>query len=182
MKTVAVAACAAFLLAGCAAHSRTAGSRRSTTIGEASVRGHMGFFASDAMNGRGSGTRDEWIAAIDIGSQLRRWGVEPLGDDGGFVQAVELSRTQIGAPPVLTAQGLRLTHGKEMIVQGLAGLRVSGPLQKFQRGATVAAGAIVLLPDGIGPEAAAAIQSMLEPVRWPANGVFKPEWLPGKRP
>ena len=43
-------------------------------ITEASVRGHMAFLASDAMNGRGSGTRDEWIAAEYIGAQLRRWG------------------------------------------------------------------------------------------------------------
>ena len=121
MRTVAVAACAACLLTGCAAHTRTAGSARSATINDASVRGHMEFFASDAMNGRGSGTRDEWIAATYIGSQLRRWGIEPLGDDGGFVQTVELLRTQVSAPPVLTAQGLRLTHGKEMLVQGLGG-------------------------------------------------------------
>ncbi len=58
-------------------------------ITEASIRGHMEFLASDALHGRGSGTRDEWIAAMYLASHLRRWGFEPLGDDGGYVQTVE---------------------------------------------------------------------------------------------
>jgi len=35
-------------------------------ITEASIRGHMEFLAGDALNGRGSGTRDEWLAAAYI--------------------------------------------------------------------------------------------------------------------
>jgi len=58
-------------------------------ITERSVRSHMDFLASDALNGRGSGTRDEWIAATYIAAQLRARGVDPLGDHGDFVQAVE---------------------------------------------------------------------------------------------
>jgi len=42
------------------------GSRRAR-VTEASIRGHMEMLASDAMNGRGSGTRDEWLAAVYIG-------------------------------------------------------------------------------------------------------------------
>jgi hypothetical protein len=60
----------------------------SSVISEASVRGHMEFLASDAMNGRGSGTRDEWIAAAYVASEFRQWGIEPLGDDGDYVQTV----------------------------------------------------------------------------------------------
>ena len=48
----------------------------------------MEFLASDAMNGRASGSRDEWIAAAYAAAQMRRAGLEPLGDDGGFVQAI----------------------------------------------------------------------------------------------
>ena len=149
MRPAIAAALSAAVLSGCATHTITA----------PSVRGHMEFMASDAINGRGSGTRDEWIAATYIASQLRRWGIEPLGDDGGYVQAVELSRTQVAAPPVLTAGGLRLTHGKEMLVQGLTALHVAGPLHKFQRGTAVAAGAIVLLPEDAGADAAVAVNN-----------------------
>jgi Zn-dependent M28 family amino/carboxypeptidase len=48
----------------------------------------MEFLAGDALNGRGSGTRDEWLAASYAAACMRRLGLEPLGDDGGFVQAV----------------------------------------------------------------------------------------------
>src|SRR6187401_3549542 len=72
-------------------------------ITEASIRGHMEFLAGDALNGRGSGTRDEWLAAAYIASNLRRWNIEPLGDAGGFVQAVETPRGELSAPPVIAA-------------------------------------------------------------------------------
>jgi aminopeptidase YwaD len=189
MKIPALVAISAVLVSGCATH-RLAGRSRSAAgiISEASVRGHMEFFASDAMNGRGSGTRDEWIAATYIASQLRRWGVEPLGDDGGFVQAVEVSRTLVSAPPILMAQGLRLTHGKEMLIQGLSALRVSGPLQKYQPGARLAAGAVVLLPENAGSEAQAAtataaavltIENAQARSRWEVQGA-RPLSLPGR--
>ena len=100
------------------------------------------------LNGRGSGTRDEWIAASYIASQLRRWGLEPLGDDGGYVQQVDIERSEAAAAPVqLSYQGATLTHGKEMVVQSLAAGRVSGPLQKFQAGVATRPGAVLLLPD-----------------------------------
>jgi hypothetical protein len=173
MKSLLVVFASAVVAAGCATH----------TINAPSVRGHMEFFASDAMNGRGSGTRDEWIAATYIASQLRRWGVEPLGDDGGFVQAVELTRLQVTAPPVLTAQALRFTHAKEMIVQGIAALHVSGPLQKFRSGATVAAGAVVLLPEGTAQAEAAAATASAAAVLTIENAQSRARWdVQGARP
>jgi hypothetical protein len=57
-------------------------------VSEASVRAHMEFLAGDALNGRGSGSRDEWIAVTYAAAQMRRLGLEPLGDDDGFVQAI----------------------------------------------------------------------------------------------
>ena len=74
----------------------------SQVITETSVRSHMEFLASDAMNGRGSGTRDEWIAATYIASQIKQWGLEPMGDDGGYVQTVAIERPELGGPPVLS--------------------------------------------------------------------------------
>ena len=122
-------------------------------ITEASVKGHLEFLAGDALNGRGSGTRDEWIAASYIASQLRRWGLEPLGDDGGYVQQVDIERSEAAAPPVLNYGGTRLTHGKEMVAQSIAAGRVSGPLQRFQPGVATRPGAVLLLPDPTAPGA-----------------------------
>jgi hypothetical protein len=114
----------------------------------------MEFLAGDALNGRASGSRDEWIAAAYIASQLRRWGVEPLGDDGGYVQDMLMERFEVAAPPVLTFGDRRLTHGKEMVVSRMGGAQLSGPLQKYTPGRTVAAGAVLLLPETAAPAAA----------------------------
>jgi Zn-dependent M28 family amino/carboxypeptidase len=48
----------------------------------------MEFLAGDALNGRGSGTRDEWIAATYAAAQMQRLGLDPLGDEGGYVQRI----------------------------------------------------------------------------------------------
>ena len=85
--------------AGCAGHVRVTGpAAAGPAINEASVRSHMEFLASDAMNGRGSGTRDEWIAAAYLAAQMRKWGLEPLGDDGGYVKAVNLESFEAASP------------------------------------------------------------------------------------
>lgn len=52
------------------------------------IRGEMEFMASDAMQGRGSGTHDELVTAVYLASELRAMGVVPLGDKGGYIQNV----------------------------------------------------------------------------------------------
>ena len=64
-------------------------------IKEQNIRAEIGFLASDAMQGRGSGTGYERIAAEYIGSQFRQFGLKPGGDadsagNQSFVQHVEL--------------------------------------------------------------------------------------------
>lgn len=54
----------------------------------AEIRGEMEFLASDALQGRGSGTHDELLAATYLASQLRQIGIEPLSDNGGYIQDV----------------------------------------------------------------------------------------------
>jgi hypothetical protein len=81
------------LAIGCAAREPVAATpdvapSSTPSVSEASVRAHMEFLAGDALNGRGSGTRDEWIAATYAAAHMRRLGLEPLGDDGGYVQAI----------------------------------------------------------------------------------------------
>jgi hypothetical protein len=127
-------------------------------ITEASIRGHMEFLASDAMRGRGSGTEDEWRAAVYIGSQMRRWGIEPLGDAGGYVQKIETGRQLIASAPTLTVKDARLTHGGDMLVQATGRGTATGPIVTF-KGSPVAAGAFVLLPEGAPADAAPLAQA-----------------------
>jgi Zn-dependent M28 family amino/carboxypeptidase len=79
-------------------------SSATTTITEAGVRSELGFLASDALNGRGSGTRDEWIAASYIGALMQQWGLEPIGE--GFVQQIEMPQNaKTTAPQTWNAVG-----------------------------------------------------------------------------
>jgi hypothetical protein len=106
----------------------------------------MEFLASDAMNGRGSGTRDEWIAVTYVASHLRRLGLEPMGDDRGYIQTISMERPELSAPPVLTIGGRKFTHGAEITVGAMSAATVSGTVARHTKGTPAAAGAAVVTP------------------------------------
>ena len=79
-------------LAGCAARAAggaapTASIAPSPAVDMVSLQrridAHLRFLASDALQGRGSGTRDEWIAATYIGAQLAAIGSRPRAPTAG---------------------------------------------------------------------------------------------------
>ncbi len=57
---------------------------------EREVRADMNFLADDALDGRGSGTRDEHIAALFAAAQFQSLGLEPGGDHGSYLQRAPL--------------------------------------------------------------------------------------------
>ncbi|MEO7190215.1 MAG: M28 family peptidase [Vicinamibacterales bacterium] len=128
--------------------------RGAALITEASIRAHMEFLAGDAMKGRGSGTEDEWRAAEYIGSQMRRLGMQPLGDNGRFVKQIDTGRMQTSAPPSLTIKNLKLVHGRDMLVQTTGRGSVSGVTHTYKAGTPSPVGAILIVPDGVTPVAA----------------------------
>jgi len=54
------------------------------------IRADMGFLADDLLEGRGTGTRGQEIAAKYIAAQFEQMGLEPAGDHGGYFQNVPL--------------------------------------------------------------------------------------------
>jgi aminopeptidase YwaD len=163
-----------------AAAPASAAASGANPIAETAIRAHMEFLASDALNGRGSGTRDEQIAATYIASQFRLWGLEPMGDAGGFVQQVEMGGAQASAAPTLMIGPATFTHGKDMLVTTLGTPGVSGTLAKHRAGVDVPAGAIVLLPEGASPAQAMTASVILLPetpqvrAQWNARGGTMP--------
>ncbi|MDQ1589804.1 MAG: hypothetical protein QOG71_431 [Pyrinomonadaceae bacterium] len=134
-------------------------------VSERNVRAHMEFLASDAMQGRGSGTQFELLAGQYIASQLRQYGVEPAGDavasgatgQKSFIQTVALTRQAFAEAPALTFNAAggaerRWVHGKEMLVGRIAAAQLKGTLQKLRVGERPAAGAFVLLEQGEGSD------------------------------
>ena len=118
----------------------------------------MGFLASDAMQGRGSGTVWEHAAAEYIGSQFMQFGLEPAGEAGwdgkpSFVQTVNINRGSFSANPTLKYGSATLEHGKEMLVVRTTTGAISGNLQKLMFGDKIAAGsaAFIKLKEGDDP-------------------------------
>ena len=66
---------------------------------------HVRVLASDAFEGRETGTRGGRRAAGYLAGILKKTGVEPAGDDGGFLQDVGLVKLVRESLPALAARG-----------------------------------------------------------------------------
>ena len=114
------------------------------------MRAELGFLASDAMQGRGSATNYERLAAEYIGSMFRQFGLEPGGDTDasntpGFVQRVQLETTRFVSAPNVTAGGKSWQYGKDFLITGIRTPRLSGELQIIDGAAAPAKGSIALI-------------------------------------
>jgi hypothetical protein len=144
-------------------------------IEESTVRAHMEFFAGDALNGRGSGSRDEWITASYIGAQLRRNGLKALGDNGGYVQTVEIDRTVVAGAPILRIDPGTAIHGEQLLVMRLSSASTQGPLQKYRAGSAVRPGATLLMPADAPPDNTAEIRPAAL-VLWHETAARRAHW------
>lgn len=57
------------------------------------VHADLDFLASDELHGRGSGTRDEHLAALFAASLFQSFGLEPAGEHGTYIQRAPLPAT-----------------------------------------------------------------------------------------
>src|SRR5258708_37596034 len=67
---------------------------------DAQIRAEMGALAGEAMHGRKSGSPDELLAAQYLAGQLREIGVQPAGDNGGYIQDVKTTYKPRRGDPV----------------------------------------------------------------------------------
>lgn len=123
-------------------------------IRERDIRAELGFLASDALQGRGSGTNNERLAAEYIASQFRQFGLEPGGDadsagNKDFVQRVVLEATRFSGPPSLAVTAGANTQtwqfGRDFLVSFLRATKITGNLQVIDPSGTPAQGAVVVV-------------------------------------
>lgn len=123
-----------------------------SSILEQNVRAELTFLASDAMQGRGSGTVFERIAAEYVGSQFRQFGLEPGGDadangNKGFVQRVGLESVKFVEAPTFTvtagANVQKWHYGRDFLLSRLRAPQIAGDLQVVEPSGTFTKGAIV---------------------------------------
>ena len=146
----------------------------SDVIVESTVRAHMEFLASDAMNGRGSGSRDEWITATYIAAQMRRDGLEPLGDAGDFVQTVAIARTEVVGDPVFAIGGVALRRDQLLLFK-MNTAEAQGLLQKYAPGVAIRSGAVVLMPEEMGTDVKVNLQEA-KLVLWHDTTALRAHW------
>jgi hypothetical protein len=123
-------------------------------IEERNVRAHMEFLAGDAMQGRGSGTQFEWLAAQYIASQLRQYGVEPAGETDAsgektYIQTVNVTRNSFEEAPQITynagGQRILLENGKQIVVLRMNVGEIKGALQQITLDEKPKAGAVAFI-------------------------------------
>jgi len=58
------------------------------------IRAHMNFLADDLLEGRGTGTRGQLLAAKYVAAQFEQMGLKPAGDSGTYFQTVRFRRIE----------------------------------------------------------------------------------------
>jgi len=90
-------------LAGCGDHTATT---TDPQVQADELREHVYWLASDELAGRRTGTPEGERAARYLAAEFRRYGLEPMGDDGGYLQAFTfVSGVELGSGNTLALAG-----------------------------------------------------------------------------
>lgn len=96
--------------------------RGTDTIAAEQLRDYLTFIASDEMEGRDTPSRGLDTTAKFLAMNLTRWGFKPAGDNGTFLQRIELRRDRIDAAQTKVEFNNRvLTAGRDYLPAGGAG-------------------------------------------------------------
>jgi Zn-dependent M28 family amino/carboxypeptidase len=98
------------------------------TITAAQIRDYLTFIASDEMEGRDTPSRGLDTTAKFLAMNLARWGFKPAGDNGTFLQRIDLRRDRIdSAQTKVELNGRTLNGGTDYLAISGSG-EVSGGL------------------------------------------------------
>jgi len=113
-----------------------------SVITERSVAAHEAFLASDALQGRGSATRDEGIAAAYVASQFQSYGLASPPGMAGYLQTATIVKQKLSGPIKLTAYGGPVAQAT--LLTG-AGKAITGPLAVVKDPKDLQSAPVVLL-------------------------------------
>ncbi len=92
------------------------------------VSAHENFLASPALQGRGSATRDEAIAAAYIASQFEAFGLKPAPGMTSYLQTAWVVQPRIEAPVTLSIGGQTVNDAQLL---SSSGNNISGKIKVF---------------------------------------------------
>jgi aminopeptidase YwaD len=92
------------------------------------VSAHENFLASEALQGRGSATRDEAIAAAYIASQFEGYGLKPAPGMTGYLQTAWVIQPRLEGPVTLSIGGQTVNDAQLL---SSSGNNISGKIKVF---------------------------------------------------
>lgn len=95
-------------------------------VQQAWVSAHEKFLAGDALQGRGSATRDEAIAAAYVVAQFESFGLTPAPGMTGYFQTAGVMRITPSGHAALTAGGVTVAEGAGLTLYASGGQNVTG--------------------------------------------------------
>ncbi|WP_411358845.1 M28 family metallopeptidase [Pseudidiomarina salilacus] len=106
-------------LAACGGEA-TSAAPQAVSADAQTLRAHLEFLASDALEGRDTGSRGHEIAAQYIASEFKKLGLEPAGDDDTYYQRIRFRRSSLveGSATMVVDTGdnqVELEYGKEFL-------------------------------------------------------------------
>ncbi|WP_298160700.1 M28 family peptidase [Brevundimonas sp.] len=90
--------------------------QQAPVIEQNSVAAHIGFLAGEELQGRGSATRDEAIAAAYVTAQFRLAGLTPVPGMTGYVQRAPVVKTTPSGAATVTLGATTLTQGADFAI------------------------------------------------------------------
>ncbi len=90
----------------------------SAAITAADLKTRLYIFADDSMEGRETGTRGHIRATNYIESEVRKLGLKPMGDNGGYFQNVPVIRRSLDPSSTITAGEVTLKAGVDFVATG----------------------------------------------------------------
>lgn len=90
--------------------------QQAPVIEQNSVAAHIGFLAGEELQGRGSATRDEAIAAAYVTAQFRLAGLTPVPGMAGYVQRAAVVKTTPSGAATVTLGATTLTQGADFAI------------------------------------------------------------------
>ncbi|WP_258240071.1 M28 family metallopeptidase [Pseudidiomarina homiensis] len=119
VKTWVSAAALAALLTACGEQTTSAETAVVSADANA-LQSHLEFLASDALEGRDTGSRGHEIAAQYIAAQFQALGLEPAGDNGSYYQRIAFRRSSLveGSAKMIVDTGsetFELEYGEEFL-------------------------------------------------------------------
>ena len=103
VAVVAAALAATLVVAPAGAQSVANADRVARAVRAERIRTHVSVLADDSLEGRGTGQRGGRAAALYVAGEMRRMGLLPGGDSGGYLQRVPLVRRQPDGDMVMRA-------------------------------------------------------------------------------